>query len=140
MSCKKSLDKIRKELAPLKDYWVVIYGSYVRGECNARSDIDVAIITRARDTQRNLRIWWNILGKVPSYYDVRIFELLPLHIKMEIFKEHIVIFGDPRDISEYMYSYYRVWKDMRHRIESNKFRTVDEIMAGIKRASELKKK
>jgi len=139
MLCKKSLDEIKKELAPLRNYWVVIYGSYARDECNTRSDIDVAVITRIKDRQKNLRIWWNILGKVPGYYDVKIFELLPLYIKMEIFKEHIVIFGNPQDISEYMYSYYRIWKDMKHRIEDNKFKSVDEILAGIRRALKLRK-
>lgn len=138
MPCEKSLDEIKRELFPLKNYWVVIYGSYARGECTARSDIDVAVITSVKDYRRNLRIWWEILGKVPSYYDVRIFELLPLNIKIEVFKEHIVVFGDPLEISEYMYGYYRIWKDMEHRIVENKFRSVDEIIEGIRRAKKLK--
>ena len=137
MLCKKSLDEIRRELSPLKNYWVVIYGSYTREDYDSRSDIDVAVITRVRDFRRNIKIWWEILGTVPSYYDVRIFELLPLNIKMEVFKEYIVVFGDPIDISEYFYRYYRIWKDMKHRVIKNKFWSVKEILDGIKRVKKL---
>ena len=132
MSWKKSLKKIKEDLSFLKDYWVVLYGSYVRNEFTRRSDIDVAVITRKKGFKENVSIFKK-LQQAPPPYDIRIFELLPLHIKMEIFKKYIVLFGDPLEISEYMYSYYRIWRDMEFRIRENRIRSVEDIIRGIRR-------
>ncbi|MHA1589697.1 MAG: nucleotidyltransferase family protein [Candidatus Njordarchaeales archaeon] len=137
MSCRKSLNEIRRDLEPLRDYWVVVYGSYARNQCTPRSDIDVAVITRISDPSKNIRILWKLLPKIKPGYDLRIFELLPLPIKMSVINNHIVIFGDPLDISEYFYFYRKLWKDVEPRYVANQFKSYKEILEGIQRRQKI---
>lgn len=123
----KSLESIKQDLKFCENYWVVIYGSYITDHFIAnRSDIDIAVITQKKDEEKNLEIWNSLLGKTPSIYDIRIFELLPLYIKMEIINNHQVLFGASLEISEYFYQYRKIWKDMEHRIRSNQFESINE--------------
>ena len=133
MQYRKSLNEIKRDLQPFQNYWVVLYGSYVTGTYTPRSDIDVAIITKEKDPRRNRRILFKLLSKVKSDYDLRIFELLPLHIKAEVMDNYIVVFGDPLDIAEYFYFYRKIWKDMKWRYLENQYSTYKEILDGIKR-------
>lgn len=137
MFYRKSLDEIRQDLKMLKNYWVVVYGSYVGEAFTSRSDIDVAVITRNYDIEENMRIYWSLLPKIKSEYDLRIFELLPLHIKINVIKQHIVIFGDSLAISEYFYFYRKIWKDMEYRFIQNQYTCYEQILEGIKRRQKL---
>ncbi|MHA1297437.1 MAG: nucleotidyltransferase domain-containing protein [Promethearchaeota archaeon] len=126
---KKSLSEIREELKFLKDYWVVIYGSWNTDYfIPERSDIDIAVITQKHDKKENIKIWESILGKFPSIYDVKIFELMPLYLKIEVIESHEVLFGDPLEISEYFYFYRKLWRDMEYRYKENQFKDIKEKM------------
>ena len=64
MSLKPSLRQIKKELNPLNKYEVVLYGSYVDGNFNKRSDVDVALITMVKGYDGNIKIWHDALKKI----------------------------------------------------------------------------
>ena len=122
-----SLNKIKSELTFCYNNWTVIYGSYVYGEyIPDHSDIDVAIITQIKDRKKNSEIWYSYLEKIPNNYDLKIFELLPLYIQIDIIQTYIVVFGNPYEISEYFYQYRKLWKDMVPRIKANQFQNVQE--------------
>ena len=110
----KSLEDIREDLRSLSKYEVVMFGSYVSGEFREGSDIDVAVITRKRDFNENVRILKGILGKVKPIYDIRIFELLPLKVKVSVIDNYIVIFGDELKISEYFYYWRKFCEDFKY--------------------------
>ena len=119
---KKSIEEIKNDLYFCQKYWVIIYGSYLTDYfIPYRSDIDIAIVTKKKSKVHNTKIWKSILGKATSLYDIKIFELLPLYIKIEIINNYKVIFGDDLEISEYFYQYRKIWKDIKHRIQSNQF-------------------
>ncbi len=61
-------NRIRRDLMFLSAYEVVLYGSYVTGEYTRESDIDVAVITRERDKNRNFRIQLDIWGRYRHRY------------------------------------------------------------------------
>ncbi|MBI2669444.1 nucleotidyltransferase domain-containing protein [Candidatus Woesearchaeota archaeon] len=124
MPSKKSLDEIRKNLASLQKYDLVVYGSYSKGTRTARSDIDVAVITRKKEYAENVKIWKALLGKVPLPYGLKIFELLPLDIQMGIIENHRVLFGNALDLSEYFYTYRKAWNDVRQRFQENQFSSI----------------
>ena len=127
MKSLKSLSKIRSDLSFCNNYWAVVYGSYLNKEwIPERSDIDIAIITRTKNRQRNFEIWSNLLDKIPFNYDLRIFELMPLYLQIEITQTYRVLFGDPLEISEYFYNYRIIWKDMVNRYKSNQFHSLKE--------------
>lgn len=127
MKSLKSLSKIRSDLSFCNNYWAVVYGSYLNKEwIPERSDIDIAIITQTKNRQRNFEIWSNLLDKIPFNYDLRIFELMPLYLQIEITQTYRVLFGDQLEISEYFYDYRRIWKDMVNRYKSNQFHSLEE--------------
>ncbi|HIE41095.1 MAG TPA: nucleotidyltransferase domain-containing protein, partial [Candidatus Aenigmarchaeota archaeon] len=138
MLSKRFYEKIKKDLNFLREYNVVLYGSILTPYFSERSDIDVCVITMNRDRDYNRRLWLSLLAKNKGSYDIRIFEFMPLFLKMEIIKNHKVLFGNKLEISEYFYFYRKIWKDMETRVERNRIKSVKEIKEGRKRLALLK--
>jgi len=110
-----------------KGYWTTLFGSALNQNfIPGRSDIDIAIITQKKDKNANVLIWESILEHIPPNYDVKIFELLPLYIQIDIIKNYLVVFGNSLEISEYFYYYRKIWKDMDIRINNNQFNNIQE--------------
>ncbi len=121
------LNDLKEDLEKLDKFWVVVYGSYLSNYfIPQRSDIDIAIISQIQDKKENIAIRKKYLGEFSEKYDIKIFELLPLFIKMEIINNYSVLYGNPLDISEYFYHFRSIWKDMTYRIESNRFKNLTE--------------
>lgn len=128
------LNNVKEDLKKIDNFWVVIYGSSLSEYyIPLKSDIDVAIITQIKEKKENINIWKDIMGEFAEKYDIKIFELLPLFIKIEVIENYHVIFGNPLDISEYFYHYRSIWKDMVHRIESNRFKSIKEKIELLER-------
>ena len=131
------LSEIRKDLNPLKAFNVVIYGSYLsKHYIPHRSDIDIAIISHTHDKEQNFRLLKETLGKYPDKYDIKVFESLPLFLKVDIINNYEVLFGNPLEISEYFYHYRSIWKDMRYRIKNNQFKSISEKIELIQNRDE----
>ncbi|ODS35452.1 hypothetical protein BEH94_06410 [Candidatus Altiarchaeales archaeon WOR_SM1_SCG] len=75
------LNDIQEDLKDLCKSWVVVYGGYVKDR--SMRDVDVAVITKIRDKSENMRLWYSFIGKFPPVYDIKIFELMPLTIKID---------------------------------------------------------
>lgn len=133
-----AMNKLREDLVGLSNYWTVLFGSSLTDDfIPGRSDIDVAVITQHRNRASNLRIWREVLGACPERYDVRVFELLPLHIQITVVRQYAVVFGDPLAISEYLYHYRRIWKDVEPRYEANQFASIAEKLRGMENRRKL---
>ena len=93
---------------------VLLYGSYAENRQTARSDIDICIVASKLKAPKQFsgllsQIWQKIDA---NKYDVRIFEELPLYIKIGIIKKHIVIFSRSiPELSYYFYHYRKLWQD-----------------------------
>ncbi|KCZ71809.1 nucleotidyltransferase family protein [Candidatus Methanoperedens nitroreducens] len=129
----KNLQDIRTDLSFMKDHEVVVFGSYASKRADKRSDIDIAVITREKDRNRCMEIWKEILGKAPATYDIKIFELLPLHIKASLIQNYEVVFGNRLDISEYFYNFRKLWNDMKYRFKENQFQSTKEKIMALER-------
>ncbi|HEY0087577.1 MAG TPA: nucleotidyltransferase domain-containing protein [Candidatus Lokiarchaeia archaeon] len=135
-----SLNKIKKDLGFCSQYWTVLYGSYITGKFILnRSDIDAAIITQTNDRKVNIEIWRNLLEKSSNNYDLKVFELLPLYLQIEIVQSYMVLFGNPLELSEYFYHYRKLWKDMEWRIKNNQFQNIQEKIDAIERQKDIMK-
>ena len=93
---------------------VLLYGSYAENKQTARSDIDICVVApKLKAPKQFSKLLSQIWQKMDANrYDVRVFEELPLYIKMEVIKKHIVIFS--RNIPElyyYFYHYRKLWQD-----------------------------
>lgn len=122
----KDLQEIRDDLHLLRDYEVVVFGSYTSKKADSRSDIDIALLIKERDRTRCIEIWTEMLGKVPEGYDLKIFELLPLQIKASLMQNYKVVFGNRLDISEYLYDFRKLWNDSKQRFFENQFTSNQE--------------
>lgn len=127
-----NMEKIKEDLMFLKDYEVVLYGSHVSGGFRPDSDIDVAVITRIKDSDKNLELLKGFIGKTKPTYDIRVFELLPLKLKASALEDYRVLYGDELEISEYFYQYRKLWSDQKHRILGGYYKSYKEKIEAIK--------
>lgn len=129
----KSIGEIKADLSFVKDYEVVVFGSYAGKRADKRSDIDIAVITREKDRDKCMKMWMEVLGKAPKTYDIKVFELLPLHIKASLIGNYEVVFGNRLDISEYFYEFRKLWNDMKYRFKENRIQSVREKVMALER-------
>ncbi|MCX9083740.1 MAG: nucleotidyltransferase domain-containing protein [Candidatus Methanoperedens sp.] len=125
MDTEELIAKLKIEFEFIKDETegILLYGSCATGTANERSDIDICIIK-----PQSREILKRIFQKVGGRYDIKIFEELPLYVKMDIIENYMMIFGDEPSISYYFYHFRKNWEDMRHRITSNRFKTVTDMI------------
>ncbi len=102
---------------------ILLYGSHAKGTADMRSDIDICII------KPKMRVLNRIFAKVGGKYDIKIFEDLPLYVKMDIIENYRVIYGSEPEISYYFYSFRKKWEDMKYRIMNNRFSSASEMAA-----------
>ena len=119
MATEDILKKIEKDLDSLKKrhdiLGILVYGSLVTGEYTERSDIDICIVApEAKDIDELINfVFANVHNRK---YDIKFFELLPLRLKIEIIKNHKVIYAKSLpDLYEYFYFYRKIWKDQEKR-------------------------
>lgn len=130
------LNNIRNDLKTLEKYQTVIFGSFLtKYFIPHRSDIDIAIITLNFEKEKNISLLKELAGEFSEKYDIKIFELLPLYLKIEIINNYRVLFGDPLDISEYFYHFRTLWRDMARRIKENQFKNITEKLESLERRS-----
>ena len=113
----RDIEQIRKDLEFLfkKVLAVVIYGSRVTGENTERSDIDVCIVAPNTNSSEIFRETLSV------NYDIKIFELMTLYLKMEVIKNHEIVYAsDVLEFYKYLYFFRKLWKDQEHRQELTK--------------------
>ena len=101
---------------------ILLFGSYVEAEQTKRSDIDVCVVNPSKGVLND------ISGKLGGKYDLKVFDNLPLYIKLEIIRHHVVVYGNELNLSEYFYFFRKLWQDMEHRIAENEFKDFTERM------------
>lgn len=115
---------LRSRLAFLKEpFWeeklsgVLLYGSQALGEAGPDSDIDLCLVIPEESDAVRAELWRKFIAKLrDDRFDVRIFELLPLHIKAEVMEKGIVLASrDEPELYEYFHPFRREWEDQRHR-------------------------
>ncbi|WP_297552114.1 nucleotidyltransferase domain-containing protein [Thermococcus sp.] len=112
---------------------ILLYGSHAKGNATKRSDVDVCLVKPKPGVYRR------VLQKLGGKYDVKVFEELPLYVQIEVIRNHVVIYGDELELSEYFYQFRKVWEDMERRIRENRFESVREKVKLRRRAREKAK-
>lgn len=116
---------VKKDFEFIKDQvrGVLLFGSYASEKADKRSDIDICLVS-----PENKNILLKVFEKLGGKYDVKIFEELPLYIKIDIIKNHRTILGDEVGLSYYFYSFRKEWQDVEGRIKKNKFTNAREMI------------
>ncbi len=117
------ISDLRKDFNPFKEktLGILLFGSYALSEESGVSDMDVCIVKPV-----NEKVFVEVNKLLGGKYDVKVFERLPLYIQMEIIRNHKIIYGEEIELSEYFYSFRRLWKDMELRVKLNRFASVEE--------------
>lgn len=122
MAGEDALAWIKRDLEFLnKPHWekrllgVLLYGSWARGEAGEGSNIDLCIVVP--QTSGRAGLWREFISHLRDQrYEVRIFEMLPLHIKMAVIDEGVVLHSrDDLELWEYFSPFRREWEDQKHR-------------------------
>jgi len=109
---KKRVEGIREVFKPVFDrvLGIVVYGSLAKGNYSDRSDIDICIIAPHEDSKKLYR------ETLLLNYDIRIFESMPLYLKMEVIKNHRIVYAkDIYKLYEYFYPFRKLWNDQEFR-------------------------
>jgi hypothetical protein len=95
---------------------VLLFGSGAKREESKKSDIDICIVAPNCSRLDLLREIYRNLDVHGKNYDVRIFEDLPLYIKIQIIEDNEIIFTkDVYELYEYFYFFRKLWEDQAHR-------------------------
>jgi len=91
---------------------IILFGSYARREQTRKSDIDVCIVC-GNKKEKIEKVWNKILESgITEKYDVKIFELLPLKMKISVIKEGKVLHTkDKIELSYYFRFFRKIWED-----------------------------
>lgn len=93
----------------------MLYGSWARGDASERSDIDICIV--APEIPDKAALWREAISELrDSRYEVQIFELMSLYMKMAVIEGGVVVYSrDVPDLYEYFYPFRSIWEDQKHR-------------------------
>ena len=107
---------LKKELRKLENevLGILLYGSYAKGEETPRSDIDICVVAGFHDKDKLKALFRKILPIIgmSEKYDIKIFEYMPLYMKIRVIKEGEPLFvRDLPALYEYFYFYLKLWED-----------------------------
>jgi len=108
---------------------IFLYGSYSKNKNSNRSDIDICIVAPNEDPHELLSFILQNINVDVNKYDIRLFNELPLYIKIHIIEEGILIYShNELDLYEFFYIYRKLWEDQKHRQEISK----DDLLQFLK--------
>lgn len=122
------IEDLKKDFSFLngKVLGILLYGSHAQGENTLRSDVDICIVVG--DKKKLTEILRETLRKVDKNYDIKLFEELPLHIKISIIENNRIIYAKNKpELYEYFYFYRKLWEDQKHRQDINKKEIIETL-------------
>jgi len=104
--------QIEKNFEFIKDkvFALILFGSFARNEQTEKSDIDICIVVK--DKERIKEVWDKILESgLTAKYDIKIFETLPLKLKVEIMRGGKIIWCEnEKELDYYFWKYKKLAK------------------------------
>lgn len=71
---------------------ILLFGSRVSGYTNFRSDIDICVLFEDISKEEAFRFQLRVPSKLPEIVDIRVFNTLPIWIRLEIAREHKILY------------------------------------------------
>ena len=100
---------------------ILLYGSYSKRQNVNRSDIDICIVAPNEDLHQLLSFVLQNINVSAKKYDFRIFNELPLYIKIHIIEDGLLIYSSNKlDLYEFFFIYRKLWDDQKHRQKISK--------------------
>ncbi|MBU7047591.1 MAG: nucleotidyltransferase domain-containing protein [Theionarchaea archaeon] len=95
--------------------FVYVYGSSVTGKVTKTSDIDVALYYDITDKYELHNLLFYISGSFPDKYDISMFQLLPLYVKIEVFKGELIYTDDKGFVHDIAWETIKEYNDFEPR-------------------------
>lgn len=96
--------------------FVMLYGSIAEGRATEDSDIDLCVYYDG-DHKEAAQFRHKILSALPSHrYDIQVFQLLPLYVRVEVLRGLPVFVRDDRFLYETATRTLRDFGDFKHRL------------------------
>lgn len=95
--------------------FVYLYGSSATGKSTERSDIDIALYYDIADKHELYNLLFLISGSFPDKYDIHMFQLLPLYIRIEVFKGELLYAEDRGFVHDIAWKTIKEYNDFEPR-------------------------
>ena len=100
---------------------ILLYGSFTKDKNTNKSDVDICIVAPNEDLHQLLSFILQNINVSAKKYDVRIFNELPLYIKIHIIEDGLLIYSSNKlDLYEFFFIYRKLWDDQKHRQKISK--------------------
>jgi len=112
-------EEILKRLQNLPHFdklkFVYVYGSSVSGKATERSDIDIALYYDITDKKELYDLQFLVSGSFPDKYDIHMFQLLPLYVRVEVFKGTLLYTDDKGFVHDIAWKTIKEYNDFEPR-------------------------
>lgn len=95
--------------------FIILYGSAAEGTVRENSDIDLCIDYDAKTDYERSIFRLKVLSELPDFFDIQIFDQLPLYVKKEVLKGKVVFCRDEEYLYEIALSTIREFEDFKYR-------------------------
>jgi len=95
--------------------FIYLYGSSADGKTTERSDIDLALHYNITDKRELYNLLYVISGSFPDKYDIHMFQLLPLYIRIEVFKGKLLYTNDKGFVYDIAWETIKEYNDFEPR-------------------------
>ncbi len=86
---KKIVDIIKKDRDVVA---IILFGSYLKNKKYAR-DVDICVILEGKkDAKKFFRKRMDYLSRIPDKFDIQIFQLLPLNVRIGVLREGKILY------------------------------------------------
>ena len=100
---------------------ILLFGSYSKSQNTNRSDIDICIVAPNEEPYQLISFILQNINVDSNKYDIRLFNELPLYIKIHIIEDGIIIYSSNKlNLYEFFFIYRKLWDDQKHRQEISK--------------------
>lgn len=93
--------------------FIILYGSFSRGDSRQDSDVDLAVYYQGSPEER-FQFRLDVLGELyDDYYDLQTYQDLPLYVQMEVLKGEVLYQKDRVFLYDTVYQTIRDFEDFK---------------------------
>ncbi|MEG3223989.1 MAG: nucleotidyltransferase [Methanobacteriales archaeon Met13] len=117
MKANKRIQRVLEVIKKRDDFdrvmFIILYGSSSRGEARLDSDVDLAVYYQGSVEER-FQFRMEVLGELyHDYYDVQIYQDLPLYVKMEVLPGEVLYKKDNTFLYDVAYQTIQEFEDFK---------------------------
>ncbi len=106
----KKINELVEKLKNQNVLAVILYGSYGKEYFREDSDIDICVVAPKANKQKLFEKTLELMQD--ERIDIKIFELMPLHLKIKVIREGKILWTkDEKELGYYFWQFMKIWED-----------------------------